>query len=391
VSEETLSEGSGPGAPGTSRPSRRWPRRLRRVVIAVVVLVALALLGAQVYLMENPYYAIAPGDSIPVAPLVSVDGHPLHRPTKGGIYLTDVELGPIGALNLPGDLLDPHVELVPAREVLGPTPSSQYDPQNYVFMSDSKEEAEVAALRALGYSVRAEEHGVLILGILKGSPAKGRLRIGDVITEADGKPTPDIAALLKAIGKLPPGQVVHLTLRRLRSASHLSKAAPLAVGTKVVHVDVKLAKAPPSAHTTDGVLDVLVQDDVTYTLPFAIHINSQDIGGPSAGLAFTLDLIDELSNGNLTGGLRVAATGTMSPSGHVGTVGGLAQKTIAVRRAGAVLFLVPPKNYAKAEANAGPHLKVVAVSSLRQALEVLGRHGGDLQGIPLVDGGRAAG
>lgn len=365
-------------------PPRRRSRRVRRVVVAAVVLVLLVLLGAQVYLTENPYYAIAPGDSVPVAPLVSVDGHVLHRPRKGGIYLTDVELGPIGALNLPGDLLDPHVELVPASEVLGPTPSSQYDSQNYVFMSDSKEEAEVAALRALGYSVAPEEHGVLVLGILHGSPAAGRLKIGDVIVAADGKPTPDVQALLGAIGHLPPGRVVDLTVKRLTAAQHLSKAAPLDVGGATLHVDVRLAKAPSSDHTSDGILDVLVQDDVTYKLPFAIHINSDGIGGPSAGLAFTLDLIDELSNGDLTGGARVAATGTMSTSGHVGTVGGLAQKTIAVRRAGATLFLVPPKNFAKAEANAGPHLKVVAVSSLRQALQVLGRHGGDLSGIPLA-------
>lgn len=387
-------EGPAQGSTAVASPPverrRRW-RRVRRGVLVVVVLVLLALLGAQVYLEENPYYAIAPGDSVPVAPLVSVEGHALHRPRKGGIYLTDVELGPIGALNLPGDLLDPHVELVPARDVLGSTPSSQYDAQNYVFMSDSKEEAEVAALRALGYSVQPLEHGVLVVGILHGSPALGRLKIGDVIVAADGKPTPDIQALLGAIGHLPPGRVVRLTVKRLTSAQHLSKAAPLDVGRTTLHVDVRLAKAPASAHTSDGVLDVLVQDDVTYRLPFTIHINSEGIGGPSAGLAFTLDLIDELSNGDLTGGLRVAATGTMSPSGHVGTVGGLAQKTIAVRRAGATLFLVPPKNFAKAEANAGPHLKVVAVSSLRQALEVLGRYGGDLSGIPLVHHASASG
>jgi PDZ domain-containing secreted protein len=113
-----------------------------------------------------------------------------------------------------------------------------------------------------------------------------------------------------------------------------------------------------------------------YTYPFPIRMSTDGIGGPSAGLAFTLGIINSLSGGHLTGGHIVAATGTIHPDGTVGDVGGVKEKTVAVKRAGATLFLVPPQEYAVARAKAGAGLKVVAVSSLSQAISVLEHQGG---------------
>src|SRR5208282_5475548 len=101
-------------------------------------------------------------------------------------------------------------------------------------------------------------------------------------------------------------------------------------------------------------------------LPVKVDLSSEGIVGPSAGLAFTLGLIQELDAADLTGGRKVAATGTMSIDGSVGDVGGVAQKTIAVGGAGASVFFVPDQEYAVAKAKAGPNLKVYAVSSIGQ-------------------------
>jgi PDZ domain-containing protein len=109
-----------------------------------------------------------------------------------------------------------------------------------------------------------------------------------------------------------------------------------------------------------------------------VSIDSEGIIGPSAGLAFTIGLLEKLDPADLTGGKRVAATGTMSITGAVGDVGGVAQKTVAVRDAGAVLFLVPPQELAVARAHAGPNLKVVAVSTIGQAIAALEHIGGRL-------------
>ena len=106
-------------------------------------------------------------------------------------------------------------------------------------------------------------------------------------------------------------------------------------------------------------------------LPFAVDINSGEIGGPSAGLAFTLALLDLLTPGELTGGVPIAATGTIELDGRVGPVGGVAQKTVAVERAGAKLFLVPSDEYAAAKARAGKGLRVERADTLDEALAVL--------------------
>jgi PDZ domain-containing protein len=126
------------------------------------------------------------------------------------------------------------------------------------------------------------------------------------------------------------------------------------------------------------VLDVGIepQDQVDYAYPFPISINVTNIGGPSAGLAMTLGVIDTLSGGRLTGGHTVAATGTMDAGGNVGDVGGVPQKTVAVENAGATIFLVPPDEYADAKSKIRPGLKIFAVSTLDQALRVLAANGG---------------
>jgi Lon-like protease len=123
-------------------------------------------------------------------------------------------------------------------------------------------------------------------------------------------------------------------------------------------------------------LGIEPEDQVAFGYPFPVSINVTNIGGPSAGLAMTLGVIDALTSGSLTGGRTVAATGTMDANGDVGDVGGVAQKTVAVENAGASIFLVPPQEYGAAMSKDRPGLKVYAVSTLDQALAVLAAHGG---------------
>jgi Lon-like protease len=125
-----------------------------------------------------------------------------------------------------------------------------------------------------------------------------------------------------------------------------------------------------------GFLGISVQTQQDYTFPFPITIDTADIGGPSAGLAMTLGVLNTLSGGHLTGGRVVAATGTMSATGAVGDVGGVAQKTVAVERAGATVFFVPPEELSAARSKATASLHVYAVSSLAQVLSILRGLGG---------------
>jgi PDZ domain-containing protein len=123
-------------------------------------------------------------------------------------------------------------------------------------------------------------------------------------------------------------------------------------------------------------LGITIEDATQFVLPAQVSINTADIGGPSAGLAMTLTLIDQLSRGSLTGHHVIAATGTIAANGAVGDVGGVAQKTVAAQRAGVSIFFVPQVEVATAKGAAGPGLRIIGVTSLRQVLKDLRRLGG---------------
>jgi Lon-like protease len=158
------------------------------------------------------------------------------------------------------------------------------------------------------------------------------------------------------------------------------------VAGPVVHKSVTLGHPPQGLEDTGcgtptkptAYLGVLTQTQQDWHFPIHITIHTTDIGGPSAGLAMTLGIIDRLSSGRLTGNHIVAATGTMDQYGHVGDVGGVPEKTIAVERAGATVFFVPSPEYHKAESKATPQLHVYAVSNLDQVLRILQRLGGSV-------------
>jgi Lon-like protease len=143
--------------------------------------------------------------------------------------------------------------------------------------------------------------------------------------------------------------------------------------------EIVLGRRPDSGEGYLGV--VLNTKEQKFDYPFEVTIDSGTIGGPSAGLAFTLGVLDTLSAGELTGGRKVAATGTIEIDGTVGDVGGVVQKTAAVRAAGADVFLVPDGEYDDAVAHAGPKLEVVKVATLDDALKALSRLGGDVSAL----------
>jgi PDZ domain-containing protein len=144
---------------------------------------------------------------------------------------------------------------------------------------------------------------------------------------------------------------------------------------------VNFCGGPPITQTAFVGVEAETQQD--WQFPVKVSVHTQDIGGPSAGLAMTLGIIDKLSSGRLTGGHVVAATGTIDQNGNVGDVGGVAEKTIAVERAGATVFFVPKVELKTAEAKASPQLHVYAVSNLDQVLRILHRLGGKVTTNPV--------
>jgi PDZ domain-containing protein len=266
--------------------------------------------------------------------------------------------------------------------VNGEAPASQMTCDNDEEMVGATSSAAVVALQRLGYSVREELLGAQLVEVVPGSPAaKAGLQCNDTVVAIGSTAVHTATDLVNAVHVAKPGQTISVTVHRVGGNG---KTETLTFKAKLSGTPAEPGDAGTPADPHQAFLGVAASGLSTYAMPFNVNINVGDIGGPSAGLALTLGLLNVLSDGDLTGGHRVAATGTISVGGAVGDVGGVAQKTVAVRRAGAQYFLVPPQELQVARSKAGS-MQVVAVSTLQQALTFLKNIGGH---IPSATGGQ---
>ncbi len=347
------------------------------------VLAVLVIVSSRITLNE---YALTPGDAQPVDPLVTVPPAKVHR-VHGQILLTDVFVAQLTLLEYLPYRWNPDAQLVPGAELLDPdTPAGQLTDQGYLEMAQSQSFAKAAAFRRLGYGVPEQNAGTVMYAVKPGSPGSSTLDVGDIVTAVGATPTPDTCAFIGALSTSVPGQKVQLTVTPV---TFNNNGVP--VRAKTVHKTVRLGKPPaggaasgcPGLHGPSPVyLGVEIETQQDFTYPFPTSIDTAQIGGPSAGLAMTLGLLDKLTSGSLTGGEKIAATGTIDAAGNVGDVGGVAQKTVAVENAGARVFFVPPEELAAAKSKGNASLHIYAVSTLDQALTILGRLGGHVPPKP---------
>lgn len=325
-------------------------------------------------------YALTPGDATPVQQLVSIKGLPVDS-SHDTIMLTDVYLQRLSAWQYLVMHFERHVTFLSADQILEPgIPSSQLVAQGFLEMADSKQYAEVSAFSSLGWHLEATRTGAIINGVVSNSPAaKAEIKVADEVVGVNGKPVLNACQLEASVHALAPGSRIALEVER----AHISSSGDI---TRTAPSKVWLRTAAPSQSLSSGCsgvkgparswLGLSLEDGVHYKFPAEISINTKYIGGPSAGLAMTLSLIDSLSKGSLTGHHRIAATGTIDQFGNVGDVGGVAQKTVAVGDAGAKVFFVPRVEVATAKANAPSGLRIVGVTKLSQVLSTLERIGG---------------
>jgi PDZ domain-containing protein len=355
---------------------RRWPVVL---VVLVAVIIAAGWIANQV---PVNYYVITPGDATPVSHYIEVPPD-LNHPLTGKILLTDVFVTKLNALNyLQYRYLESNNEVISGPDLFGPTPTEgQYLDQGYLQMAQAQSYATAAALTRLGYSVNSTNAGALVYGIAPHSPASRTLQVAQVITGVNATPTPTDCALINALHGVAPGTNVTLSVEE----SYINDIGQFVPG-KTVQKSVRLA-APPKglvdtgcgpATTPTAYLGIDPETQQDWQFPVKVTVHTADIGGPSAGLAMSLGIIDSLSSGRLTGNRIIAATGTIDQNGNVGDVGGVAEKTVAVEQAGATVFFVPAVEKATAEAKATKQLHVYAVRNLDQVLRILRSLGGSV-------------
>ncbi|MBV8302576.1 MAG: PDZ domain-containing protein, partial [Acidimicrobiia bacterium] len=296
---------------------------------------------------------IAPGSSREVNDVIAIKGGPSYPP-RGQILETTVSVRDrVSPYEVVFGKLSPDIDVVSEKTLRGNTSNKTYEQENVEAMADSKKTAEAVALEHLGYKP-VQGNGAVVREVRPNTPAASVLNPGDVIVGVDGKPISIEEQAVDAIHAHKPGD--HVTMSIVRGS-----AAPQTVQTTL---------GSQNGQAFLGV--VLETSGLQIKLPFDINIDSGSVVGPSAGAAYGLELLDQLTPGELTGGGKVAVTGELALDGTILPIGGVAQKAVTVRESGASIFIVPRDNYEEAKAHAGNHLKVYPVDTFDDALRILG-------------------
>jgi Lon-like protease len=355
--------------PGPTDPPRRRLRR-RTYVLSGLAVVIVAVLVACAFL-PLPYYRFSPGTLYPTQVVISVTGVPSYREDTGLIDFTTVSSKKATALEAGLARFDPAVELIDAALIDGDRPPEETRQINLEAMADSKQKAEVVAARALGFPVTILGTGAVVRSVGAGMPAEKILKKNDTVVEIDGVAVSTADDLVKQLQTHAPGDTITLRV----------EGPPSADGTKP---EPRTETAVLGARKDDATKPILGIDLGTrnpdFKVPFSVQIDSKSVGGPSAGLAFTLGIVDVLTPGSLTGGRPIAVTGTIELDGSVGPIGGIRQKTFLAKRNGMELFVVPTAEAEEARSYAGS-MKVVGVDTLDDALKALADNGGSIDSV----------
>lgn len=336
------------------QPNPAGKYRLVHILGAGLLCLAMGAVASGLLLTNNGLDA--PGVALSVGPMIQVPAQYRH-PISGQFFLvTVVSQAPITAGEWLLGQIDPAIQIVPPEQVTpkNTTPQQQAK-QDYQMLFDSETTAIAVGLKLAGYTTAVIGKGVKVDAILAGSHANGLLQVGDIITGLNGIPIQTTDDLINGIKAQTSLSAVHFSVTRAQQQ---------------LKVDVPLmASAIPNGAPKLGVQ--IEPAGFDYKPPFPISIQTNKIsGGPSAGLIFTLTVYNSLSPINLTGGRRIAGTGTINLDGSVGPIGGVKQKIFAAEAVGATYFLCPVENYADA-VSVAKTIQVVKIATVEQALAFL--------------------
>lgn len=343
------------------------PPPTARAVTLGISIVTTALLLAAAAVLPVPYVITSPGPTFDTlgevgdAELITVVGAPSYD-SEGELRFTTVSLSGGPSRRLP--LLSVLDAWLAGDEVVSPVESyfppdqteEEADELSTAEMLSSQEAASVAALEELGYEVPT---AIVVQDLVEGSGAVGLVEAEDVLVAVDGDDIADYAELTAVMDAKEPGDVVTITV--LRDGSEL---------------DLDITTTDDG--TGRALLGIFL--DLTFDLPVDVQIRIEDVGGPSAGMMFALGIVNSLTEPDETGGARIAGTGTIDLDGHVGPIGGIAQKMVGADEAGVAWFLAPVANCSEVVGAEPDGLGVVAVETLaeaRAAVEAIGSGSGD--------------
>lgn len=355
-----------------SNDNYRHPRhgRARRYLLSFLIGIAAVYI---VLFVSLPYFIFMPGTAEEIKPMVSIQQQA--DVEKGALMLTTVRVSSTNILNYIIASLHPYREIYPKKSVFqnGETESEYSQRQQYVMMT-SQSSAIQAAYKKAGVPYGIRNEGVVVLRTSPGMPGEKVLRVGDTLLRIDGQEIKASSYLLDYLRNKKAGDTVSLTFKRdqeERTEALVLAAFPLVPGETTPRVGIGITPADKQSIKADNPAQ-------------QVSIRAGEIGGPSAGLMFSLEIYNQLVPEDITRGYRIAGTGTIDEEGKVGYIGGIQHKIIAAERAGAEMFFapkdivldhgVPVNNYSDAVARAkqiNSDMKIIAVETMDDALRYL--------------------
>lgn len=316
------------------------------------LLVALVIIAGGLFVRLD-YYIVKPSRAVELSELITVEGK--DPDDRGAFFLVTVSQQRAAPFTIIYALINPYLDINPISAVI----PQDMDEEEYRLlqaenMNESRLMAQVVALRRTGYEIDITSEGVEVVGFLENAPAEPDLKLGDKIMAVDGEQVFLASEVPLLVQNRQVGESVNITL--IRNGSHL---------------ELELATGEHPQEEGLPFLGIYIKTlPWEAEIPLDIAMDTGRIGGPSAGMMFTLEILNQLVEEDLTAGRRIAGTGTIDFTENIGRIGGVTQKVVAAERAGAEYFLVPEANYESAR-SAARRITVVSVANLEQALSFL--------------------
>lgn len=298
----------------------------RKTSIRLSILAAVILMASALYYL--PYYVSKPGMAKELEPIIEVEGG---YDEEGSFMLTTVRMGRANIYAYIIAKLSKYQEIYALEDIRADNESDEeYNIRQLHMMDSSKTSAIEVAYNKAGIPVKYTYKGVYVLRVMEGMPAEEKLMPGDLVFEVDGNAFESSDEFIKYIGSKKPGDIVKLSYKR---------------NGKSNQVEVPLKALEDGSNR--AAVGIQLVDDKEIDVDPDVTVQSDEIGGPSAGLMFSLEIYNQLTEEDLTKGYQIAGTGTITPDGIVGRIGGIQQKVVAADKAGAEIFFAPYEKGAK--------------------------------------------
>ncbi len=323
----------------------------KRVKITVFVIAILIFS----FIIPTSYLSVMPGTIEDLGEMVEVD-YELNSNEKNSFFMVTILQQGASLMDLFYGLLNPNIDIIHQLEVIPPgLDEEKYEEMMTDWMEESQLLAKYIAMEETGFEIEMENYGIEVIDFLEESPSKEYLEEDDVIVEVEGEEIFFIDQLLVMVQDREIGDKVELKVLR--------------------NDEMKTFNIPTVEHETEpgkpalGIY-ITTLEDQELSLPVNIEIMAGDISGPSAGIMFVVELINQLESEDITGGKEIAGTGTINYFKEVGAIGGVKQKVVTAENAGIEYFIIPEENYEEAEAVV-KDMELVPVSTLQDVMDFL--------------------